>query len=141
MKTSNIFDLFFAGAGAVCSFLFGSLDGLLIALLTFSLLDYFTGVLAAAAAKELSSSVGFRGICKKLLLFILVAVANMIDMQILGGGGALRTAVIFVFIANEGLSIVENAAELGVPIPKKLREVLAQLREKGENSDDGKKGN
>lgn len=124
-----------AVAGAVCGFLFGELDGLLAALIAISVLDYVTGVIAAAVNKKLSSSTGFRGICKKLMLFTLVAVANIMDTQVIGGS-ALRTAVIFVFIANEGLSIIENSAEIGVPIPQKLKDVLAQLRDKGESTDD-----
>lgn len=135
MKNQNFLDIILAGVGAVCGFLFGALDGLLIALIALALLDYATGVIAAIMNKTLSSKIGFKGICKKLLLFILVAVANIIDMQILGGAGTLRTAIIFVFIANEGLSIVENSAELGVPVPEKLKSVLAQLKQKGEDND------
>lgn len=138
MKNQNFLDIILAGAGAVCGFLFGSLDGLLIALIALSLLDYVTGVIAAVINKTLSSAIGFKGICKKLFLFILVAVANIIDMQILGGAGTLRTAIIFVFVANEGLSIIENSAELGVPVPEKLKSVLAQLKQKGEDNDDKK---
>lgn len=126
-----------AAAGAVCGFLFGELNGILIALISVSVLDYITGVISAAVNKTLSSSAGFRGICKKLMLFTLVALANIMDTQVIGGS-ALRTAVIFVFIANEGLSIIENSAELGVPIPQKLKDVLAQIRDKGENDSKNK---
>ena len=98
-----------AAAGAVCGFLFGELNGILIALISVSVLDYITGVISAAVNKTLSSSAGFRGICKKLMLFTIVALANIMDTQVIGGS-ALRTAVIFVFIANEGLSIIENSA-------------------------------
>lgn len=126
-----------AAAGAVCGFLFGELNGILIALISVSVLDYITGVISAAVNKTLSSSAGFRGICKKLMLFTIVALANIMDTQVIGGS-ALRTAVIFVFIANEGLSIIENSAELGVPIPQKLKDVLAQIRDKGENDSKNK---
>ena len=136
MKNQSILDIVLAGAGAVFGFLFGAPDGLLIGLIVLALLDYATGIISAVMSKSLSSRIGFKGICKKLLLFILVAVANIIDMQVLGGAGTLRTAVIFVFIANEGLSIVENSAEMGVPIPEKLKSVLAQLKQKGENDDE-----
>ncbi|MCH5200309.1 MAG: phage holin family protein [Oscillospiraceae bacterium] len=126
-----------AAAGAVCGFLFGELNGILVALISVSVLDYITGVISAAVNKTLSSSAGFRGICKKLMLFTIVALANIMDTQVIGGS-ALRTAVIFVFIANEGLSIIENSAELGVPIPQKLKDVLAQIRDKGENDSKNK---
>lgn len=128
----GLFNTALAAAGAVCGFLFGELNGLLAALIAISLLDYVTGVIAAAVSKTLSSAVGFKGICKKLMLFTLVAVANIIDTQVIGGS-ALRTAVIFVFIANEGLSIIENSAEMGVTIPQKLRDALAQIRDKNES--------
>lgn len=130
----GFFNTVLAAAGAVCGFLFGELNGMLIALIAISMMDYVTGVIAAAVSRSLSSAVGFKGICKKLMLFTLVAVANIIDMQVIGGS-ALRTAVIFVFIANEGLSIVENSAEMGVPIPQKLKDVLAQIKGKGENTE------
>lgn len=133
MKVSNFFNGVLAAAGAVCGFLFGELNGILIALITISVMDYVTGVAAAAVSRTLSSSAGFRGICKKLMLFTLVAVANIIDTQVMVGS-ELRTAVIFVFIANEGLSIVENSAEMGVPIPQKLKDMLAQIRDKGNDS-------
>ena len=134
----SVFNGALAAAGAVCGFLFGELDGLLTALIAISVLDYATGVTAAAVNKKLSSGLGFKGICKKLMLFTLVAVANIIDTQVIGGS-ALRTAVIFVFIANEGLSIMENSAEMGVPIPQKLKDVLAQIRDKGKGSDNEEK--
>ena len=133
----SLFNTFLAAAGAVCGFLFGELNGILTALIAVSVLDYVTGVTAAAVNKKLSSSVGFKGICKKLMLFTIVALANIMDTQVIGGS-ALRTAVIFVFIANEGLSIIENSAELGVPIPGKLKDVLAQIRDKGEDDSENK---
>ena len=133
----SLFNTFLAAAGAVCGFLFGELNGILVALIAISVLDYVTGVTSAAMNKKLSSAVGFKGICKKLMLFTIVALANIMDTQVIGGS-ALRTAVIFVFIANEGLSIIENSAELGVPIPGKLKDVLAQIRDKGEDDSESK---
>ena len=131
MKNFTVFDGILATSGAVLGYLFGELDGLFIALLAMALLDYLTGIIVAISKKELSSAVGFRGICKKILMFILVAAANIIDIQI-SGSSALRSAVLFVFIANEGISIIENSAEMGVPIPEKLREILSQIKSKGD---------
>lgn len=135
MKVSGFFNAAMAAVGAVCGFLFGELNGMLAALIAISLMDYVTGVIAAAVSKTLSSAIGFKGICKKLMLFTLVAVANIIDTQVIGSS-VLRTAVIFVFIANEGLSIIENSAEMGVPIPQKLKDVLAQIRDKGNDTEE-----
>lgn len=129
MKTSVTFNGICASMGALFGFLFGELNGLLTALIAISLLDYITGMLAAAVNKTMSSEVGFKGICKKVMLFTLVAVANIIDTQVIGGS-ALRTAVIFAFIANEALSITENSAEMGLPVPQKLKDALAQIKNK-----------
>ena len=124
------------GAGAVLGFMFGELDGLFYALIAFVILDYGTGVAVAIAKKRLSSEIGFKGICKKIMLFVVVAVANIIDTYVIHSGSALRTATLFLFIANEGISLLENAADMGIPIPKKILEVLKQLRTDGENKDD-----
>lgn len=129
MKTSVGFNTVCGIMGAIFGFLFGELNGFFIALIAISLLDYATGMLAAAVNRKLSSAVGFKGICKKIMLFTIVAVANIIDTQVIGGS-ALRTAVIFAFIANEALSIVENSAEMGLPVPQKLKDALAQIRDK-----------
>lgn len=106
---------------------------MLYALMAFMILDYLTGCLVAISEKKLSSSVGFKGISKKILIIALVGVANIVDVQIIGQGTALRTATIFFYVANEGISILENAGKLGLPLPKKLQEMLKQL-----NSDDNK---
>ena len=95
----------------------------------FVVCDYFTGVLAAAIKHELSSEVGFKGIAKKVCIFVLVGIANIIDTQILQNGAAIRTAVVFFYLANEGLSCLENAAVIGLPVPEKLKEMLAQLKD------------
>ena len=111
-------------------------SSLLYALLIFVICDYITGVMGAISDKKLSSAVGFRGICRKVLIFILVGIANVIDINVLGQVGVLRTAVIFFYISNEGLSLIENAAHLGLPIPGKLKEVLEQLHNRDEKDTD-----
>jgi len=130
---NKIFDAISAIFGGIIGFLLGGLDGMLYALMAFMILDYLTGCLVAISEKKLSSSVGFKGISKKILIIALVGVANIVDVQIIGQGTALRTATIFFYVANEGISILENAGKLGLPLPKKLQEMLKQL-----NSDDNK---
>ena len=103
------------------------LDGLMIALIVFMVLDYITGLMCAVIDKKLSSAVGFKGICKKVLILMLVGVANVVDIHIVGTGSALRSAVICFYLSNEGLSLLENAAHIGLPIPDKMKDVLAQL--------------
>ena len=117
----------FTGIGGVMGWLFGGIDGFLYALIAFVVIDYITGVLAAIYTKELSSEVGFKGIGKKVMIFLLVGIGNIIDVEILKTGAVLRTAVIFFYLSNEGISIVENAAKMELPIPKKLLEVLKQI--------------
>jgi len=126
---NKIIQLITAIGAAVCGFLFGRMDGLMYALIAFMSLDYLTGVLVAAAQKELSSKVGFKGIAKKVIILALVAVGHILDTHVLGGGAVCRSAVSGFYIANEGISILENAAELGLPLPKKLIDVLKQLRD------------
>lgn len=109
-------------------------DGLLYALVIFVAIDYITGVMCAVADKKLSSAVGFKGICRKVLIFLLVGLAHILDVQVLNETGILRTAVIFFFLSNDGLSILENAAHLGLPIPAKLKAVLEQLHHRSEKS-------
>ena len=107
------------------------LDGLMIALIIFMALDYITGLMCAVIDKKLSSAVGFKGICRKVLIFVLVGIGNLVDVYVLGQEGVLRTAVIFFYLSNEGISFLENAAHLGLPIPAKLKDVLEQLHDKG----------
>lgn len=123
----------FAAVGGWLGYFLGGCDGLLYALLAFVVLDYLTGVMCAVADKKLSSAVGFKGICRKVLIFAMVGVAHLLDVQIFGETGVLRTAIIFFYLSNEGLSLVENAAYLGLPIPEKLRRVLEQLHDRSEN--------
>ena len=116
----------------------GGVDGMLIALIVLMALDYLSGVMCAIVDKKLSSAIGFKGICKKVLILMLVGVANILDEHVVGSGAVLRGAVIRFYLSNEGLSLLENAAYLGLPIPDKLREILAQLHErsKKEGTDD-----
>ena len=114
----------------------GGCDGLLYALLAFVVLDYITGVMCAVADKKLSSAVGFKGICRKVLIFALVGIGHLLDTQMIGTGSVLRTAIIFFYISNEGLSLVENAAYLGLPVPTKLHMALEQLHDKSEKEDE-----
>ena len=129
----NTVQLIFAAVGGWLGWFIGGCDGLLYALVAFVVVDYITGVMCAAADKELSSEVGFRGIAKKVLIFLLVGVANIIDVQVIGSGSVLRTAVIFFYLSNEGVSLLENAAHLGLPVPEKLKDILRQLHGRAED--------
>ena len=116
-----------AAIGGWLGYFLGGMDGLMIALIIFMALDYITGLMCAVIDKKLSSAVGFKGICKKVLILMLVGVANVADVHIMGTGSALRSAVICFYLSNEGLSLLENAAHIGLPIPDKMKNVLAQL--------------
>ncbi len=120
----------FAGLGGWIGYYLGGCDGLLYALIAFVIVDYLTGVMCAIADKKLSSNVGFKGICRKVLIFLLVGIANIIDVQVIGQVGILRTAVIFFYLSNEGVSLLENAGHLGLPIPEQLKTVLEQLHDR-----------
>ena len=126
----NGIQIAFSAVGGFVGWFLGGFDGFLYALIAFVVIDYITGVMVAVVDKNLSSSVGFKGICRKVLIFALVGIANIIDVYVLGQAGVLRTAVIFFYISNEGVSLLENAAHLGLPIPEKLKAVLAQLHDK-----------
>ncbi len=119
-----------AAVGAALGYLIGGLDSLVIALLCFVAADYITGICAAVYTKTLSSEIGFKGILKKICIFILVCIANLIDVSVIGSGSTIRTAVIFFYISNEGISLLENAVRLGLPIPDKLKSILANLEKK-----------
>ena len=129
-------ELTFAALDGFLGWFFGDLDGFLYALIIFVVMDYFTGILAAGVKKELSSAVGFKGIAKKVCIFVLVGIANILDTQVLQNGTAICTAVIFFYLSNEGLSLLENGAHLGLPIPEKIKNVLAQLHHRSEKEDD-----
>lgn len=134
----NTVQLIFTAIGGWLGYFLGGCDGLLIALVVFVAADYITGVMCAVADKKLSSEVGFKGICRKVLIFILVGIANILDVQVIGAGSVLRTAVIFFYLSNEGVSLLENAGHLGLPIPERLKDVLAQLHDRAEKPEDGK---
>lgn len=132
----NTIQMVLTAVGGWLGYFLGGCDGLLIALVVFAVVDYITGVMCAVSDKELSSKVGFRGICRKVLIFVLVGAGHILDTQIIGDGSVLRTAVIFFYLSNEGVSLLENAAHLGLPIPKKLRDVLAQIHDRAEGGED-----
>ena len=126
----------FTAIGGWIGWFLGGVDGMMIALIVLMVLDYLSGVMCAIADKKLSSAIGFKGICKKVLILMLVGVANIIDIHVVGTGAVLRGAVICFYLSNEGLSLLENAAYLGLPIPDKLREILAQLHNRSEKEKD-----
>ena len=131
----NTAQVFFAAIGGWLGYFLGGCDGLLIALVVFVAVDYITGVMCAVSDKKLSSEVGFKGICRKVLIFLLVGIANIVDVQVIGTGSVLRTAVIFFYLSNEGVSLLENAAHLGLPVPEKMKDILAQLHDRAENTE------
>ena len=131
----NTIQLIFAAIGGWLGWFLGGCDGLLYALIAFVTIDYITGVMCAIADHSLSSEVGFRGIFRKVLIFLLVGIGHILDTQVIGSGSVLRTAVIFFYISNEGVSLVENAAHLGLPIPEKLKDVLEQLHDRAEKDE------
>lgn len=132
----NTIQLIFTAIGGWLGYFLGGCDGLLYALVAFVVIDYITGVMCAINDKTLSSEVGFRGICRKVLIFLLVGIANILDEQVIGTGSVLRTAVIFFYISNEGVSLLENAAHLGLPVPEKIKTVLEQLHDRSESEDE-----
>ena len=132
----NWVQVIFTGLGGWLGWFLGGCDGLLYALVLFVVVDYITGVMCAANDHKLSSEVGFRGICRKVLIFLLVGIGHVLDTQIIGTGSVLRTAVIFFYLSNEGVSLLENAGHLGLPIPEKLKVVLEQLHDRSEKEGD-----
>jgi len=131
----NTIQFIFTAIGGWLGWFLGGCDGLLYALIAFVVIDYITGVMCAVIDHILSSEVGFKGIFKKVLIFLLVGVANILDVQVIGTGCVLRTAVIFFYISNEGVSLLENAAYLGLPVPEKIKKVLEQLHSRSESED------
>lgn len=126
----NMIQITFAGLGGWLGWFLGGCDGLIYALLVFVVVDYVTGVLCAISDRALSSEVSFRGLCRKALIFTLVAIGHILDVYVIGNGSVLRTAVIFFYMSNEGISLLENAGHLGLPIPDQLRLVLEQLHDR-----------
>nr|DAZ51960.1 MAG TPA: holin [Caudoviricetes sp.] len=131
----NVIQLIFSALGGWLGYFLGGCDGLLYTLLAFTAMDYITGVMCAVNDKTLSSEVGFRGICRKVLIFMLVGIANILDADVVGTGSVLRTAVIFFYISNEGVSLLENAAHLGLSVPEKIKVVLEQLHNRAEKEE------
>lgn len=135
-KIQIIIDSIAGAVGAVLGFMYGEVTGLFWALIAFMALDYITGVVVASIEKRLSSEVGFRGLAKKFLILVFVAVGHIADTYILGGTPAAMSAVMLFYIANEGISIIENAAALGLPVPKKLTSIMEQIRNKSESEEE-----
>ena len=131
----NMIQMVFAAVGGWLGYYLGGCDGLLLALVAFAAADYLTGVMCAISDRKLSSNVGFKGICRKVLIFLLVGIANILDVHVIGTGSVLRTAVIFFHISNEGVSLLENAAHLGLPVPEKIKAVLEQLHDRAEKTE------
>ena len=131
----NVIQLVFTAVGGWLGWFLGGCDGLLYALIAFVTIDYITGVMCAVIDHSLSSEVGAKGIFKKVLIFLLVGIGHIIDTQVIGSGSVLWTAVIFFYISNEGVSLLENAAHLGLPIPTKLKDVLEQLHDRAEKEE------
>ncbi|HCJ4334412.1 TPA: phage holin family protein [Listeria innocua] len=131
----NWIQVTFAAIGGWLGYFLGGWDGFLYALLTFVVIDYITGLMCAVLDKKLSSEVGFRGIFKKVLIFSLVAIGHIIDKNVIGDGSVIRTAVIFFYLSNEGISILENAVHVGLPVPQKLKDILEQLHNRSEKED------
>ena len=125
----------FTAVGGWLGWFLGGCDGLLYALIAFAVIDYVTGIMCAVVDKRLSSAVGFKGIFKKVLIFALVGIGHILDTYVIGTGSVLRTAVIFFYLSNEGVSLIENAGHLGLPIPAKLKEVLEQLHNRSEKEE------
>ena len=128
----NMIQIIFTAVGGWLGYFLGGCDGLLIALVVFAVTDYITGVMCAIADKKLSSEIGFKGICRKVIIFMLVGIAHVLDVNVIATGSVLRTAVIFFYLSNEGVSLLENAAHLGLPVPEKLMDVLEQLHDRAE---------
>ncbi|ACL77113.1 holin [Clostridium sporogenes] len=131
----NWIQVTFAAIGGWLGYFLGGWDGFLYALLTFVVIDYITGLMCAVLDKKLSSEVGFRGIFKKVLIFSLVAIGHIIDKNVIGDGSVIRTAVIFFYLSNEGISILENAVHVGLPVPQKLKDILEQLHNRSDKED------
>ena len=135
LQTWRDIQLVITAFGGIIGAFLGSMDGLLYTLIAFIIIDYVTGFFCAIVERDLSSEVGARGIAKKVVILLLVGIANLIDINVIGTGAVVRTAVIFFYLSNEGVSILENAGRLGLPIPSKLKAVLAQLRDDAEGEE------
>ena len=131
-KIKIIIDSIAGAVGAVLGFMYGEVNGLFWALIAFMATDYITGVVVAAINKQLSSEVGFKGLAKKLMILVFVSLGHIADMYVLDGTPVAMSAVMLFYIANEGLSIIENAGNLALPVPKKLKDIMVQLKKESE---------
>ena len=131
----NTIQVIFTAIGGWLGYFMGGCDGLLYALLAFVVMDYITGVMCAVTDHRLYSAVGFKGICRKVLIFALVGIGHILDTQVIGDGNVIRTAVIFFYVSNEGVSLLENASHLGLPIPEKMKDILAQLHNRSNDTE------
>ena len=131
----NWIQVTFAVVGGWLGYFLGGWDGFLFALLTFVVMDFITGLMCVVLEKKCDSEVGFRGIFKKVLIFSLVAIGHIIDKNVIGDGSVIRTAVIFFYLSNEGISILENAVHVGLPVPQKLKDILEQLHNRSDKED------
>lgn len=129
----NVIQIGLAAAGAWLGWFLGGMDGLIYAVIVFVIADYITGVMCAINDKRLSSEIGFKGICRKIIIFMLIGVANLIDVYVIKSGAMLRTATIFFYLSNEGISLLENAVHLGLPVPEKIKQALKQLTDNNDN--------
>lgn len=132
----NVIQVILSAIAGSLGYFVGGFDSMIYALLVFVIFDYITGVMCAIADKTVSSAIGFKGICRKVLIFLLVGVANILDVQVIGTGSALRTAIIFFYLSNEGISLLENAAHLGLPVPEKIKTVLEQLHNRSQKEEE-----
>lgn len=134
------FKIFLVASGGILGWMFGGFDALVYALIAFVIIDYITGVLVAIRTKNISSEIGFKGISKKIVIFLVIAVGSIIDKCVITTGSTLRTMLIMFYLANEGISIIENASNVGLPIPTKLKNILKQFSESinSDNDDTGK---
>ena len=130
----NIIQLVFSAVGGWLGYFLGGFDGLLYALIIFIVVDYITGLMCAINDQTLSSSIGFKGICKKVVILLLVGMAHILDAEVIGTGSILRTAVTFFYISNDGISILENTVHLGLPVPEAIKSVLEQLHDRAQDS-------
>lgn len=130
----NFVQMIFAAVGGYIGYFLGGVDGFMYALIALVVIDYLTGVMVAVLERKLSSEIGFRGIFKKVLIFVLVGIGNIIDMHLIKNGSAIRTAVIFFYVSNEGISIIENSAKIGLPIPQKLKDILEQINKEDKSN-------
>ena len=125
----NYFKIIVAAIGTGVTWLLGTWDTALIVLVSFMALDYLTGVLRAWINKEVSSDIGLKGIARKTVIFIVLIVAVLLDRLLNTGTWVFRTLICYFYIANEGISLLENCAGLGLPIPEKLKDALVQLKD------------